>query len=230
MAAAAGAREQAQVRGGVDDFLPTHATKKFKAGAVPPPLEYQISWTAASCGKVFTGTDKLFWDESGAPYQLVGKLGGRCWPLPLAKFCGSWASAAGRQHMFHTLSFNPFVDPRPMREAWWTKNVTRDASRLCAICTTCGHICDSRLGNIVRGHGFGCFCNGSVAWSSDAGRAGCLALIEERNLDLDASQMTGEWWTANVTGCVSNLSVTCRKCGFVGNPRIDSFIQGRGLG
>jgi hypothetical protein len=40
-----------------------------------------------------------------------------------------------------------------------------------------------------------------------------VALIEERDLDVDVSLMTEEWWPANISGKDSNLRALCRTCG-----------------
>jgi hypothetical protein len=118
------------------------------------------------------------------------------------------------------------VDVSQMTKEWWSRNVTGSLSDLHVVCRTC----TARINSIQQGHNFGCFCNGGVPWCSEIGRARCLALIEDRGLNVDTSSMTKEWWAANVEGNQSNLLVICRDCGYTCTSRIASIQQGHNFG
>ena len=51
-------------------------------------------------------------------------------------------------------------------------------------------------------------------WASVAGRNRALKILKERyGEQYDASDMTREWWTANIKHKTSTVDVTCKKCG-----------------
>jgi uncharacterized protein YggL (DUF469 family) len=104
-----------------------------------------------------------------------------------------------------------------MTQAWWDANIHGSASKLLATCRECGWVCETTaIHRLQQGRAFGCFCNRSVPWAGEVGRARILQILSnERFARFDVSAMTPDWWNANIHGKDSKLLVTCRDCDLV---------------
>ncbi|CAE8696707.1 unnamed protein product [Polarella glacialis] len=76
------------------------------------------------------------------------------------------------------------------------------------------------------------FCKGKIRYSTLEVRNNMLEFISKRFANkYDTSEMTLQWWQANVTGSLSKLDITCRDCGYrVRTTTFNSLQQGRGFG
>ena len=132
-------------------------------------------------------------------------------------FCFRWKGVAGRLRALEILQegCGNQYDARCMDEAWWKQHVVNQRSKLDVTCRRCGHrSISTTLGSLQQGCSPGCFCNGGVPWSGQAGRARCLAILQERHADrYDPSRMDEAWWKQHVVNKCSKLDVTCRRCG-----------------
>ena len=140
---------------------------------------------------------------------------GKDWKVQ--RCCFRWKSAAGRLRALEIMQEGCVdqYDASRMDEAWWKQHVLNQESKLDVTCRHCGHrSISTTLRSLQQGRSPGCFCNGGVPWSGQAGRARCLAILQERHGDqYDASRMDEAWWKQYVVNQLSKLDVTCRRCG-----------------
>ena len=62
----------------------------------------------------------------------------------------------------------------------------------------------------LTGRGDWCEMCSRTPWKTEEGRLELMRLLEE--YDVDATEMTADWWAANIKGAGSTILVTCLKC------------------
>ena len=127
----------------------------------------------------------------------------------------SYATAQGLEHCQKLLSEDTFdrFDTSFLTLPWWVATVQNAFSKLPLTCRLCRVVCEVDINCLQKRRRVSCGCDRlRVAWSSDAGRVRVMKLIAENQPGFDASAMTPEWWSSNVSGCDSKLMARCRVC------------------
>jgi len=139
-----------------------------------------------------------------------------------ACFCSGtvpWISHQGFLHFEKMLDLwhGDRIDSTQLTLEWWQDNIVgKDSVVSCLACGVCGHTnLSTRVGTLAAGRtsGVACPCNGSALWKTEQGRARLLALLDP--VMYDASVMTAQWWSANITGVYSKLSCICLGCNYL---------------
>jgi hypothetical protein len=147
----------------------------------------------------------------------------RCWCNGYA----CWAGEQGRQRLLCLVKFHGLnVDVSWMTSEWWETNITGKFSRLLVVCNVCKYHCNSTIDSFQCGYAFGCFCNGHVPWKSRTGRAQFVQIAVDRNLRIDLSGNTEEWWQENIKDAQSNIIAPCLDCGFITSSMLSHIVNG----
>jgi hypothetical protein len=110
---------------------------------------------------------------------------------------------------------------------WWKTNAVHYKSKIKVLCPKCEYVSEPTLYALRTGRKLVCWCNNLASWAGEQGRQRYLHIIASRRLNVDVSQLTTEWWEANIKDSNSRPNVRCKVCHHICTSTINSVVNSR---